>query len=1033
MDFAERILVVDDEPQVRKMIQSILYDEGYLVETAMDGRQALDMLANRPYTLIITDLMMPEVNGLEVLTEAKAHLPMVEVIVATAHGSLDTAVEALRIGAHDYLTKPFSPRELLHSVKQALAYRHLRLERERLVADLQQQSDKLKKMVQTRNAMVRAGQRIATVLDQQEVIGAILEAAFNILPQVELAAVYYQSAGTELKVTSLNHEHIKVNDPPINQSLIIEVLQNKETFFSSNWPQSGSLHCSELDGDKAINREVENRGKSLVIEPLIFTGFPLGALAIVSGQSTDLDEDYTQLLTMLATQAAIALQNAQLYAEARRVDELEALHEAGQAINRTLDLQETLTTTLAITRSLTGAAIGEVYLYVPEHHRIGSVVTLGEELPLTDADRRQSAEIALGLLESYRTNLALEQNVTMVRAKPVVSSPGEAHSHVCSIQSWLAVPLIRAGNSPVGVLELGSEKVDAFTADDIRLVQVVAAQATAAIENARLYEEVRQRLQQTEALGVISQSISNTLDLSRVFNLVVDAAAKAIPVATHSTLYLLDEEHNLFTLEAKSLEKNKSTPSELEVVRNRIMQQAAKRQTPLRTIWQEEKQPPWSLLVAPLKINEKVIGAILVESPHADAFLSSDETLLNTFASHASIAIQNANLFRELSSAYQDLAQHQEEILHSHKTLQALFDGITDGLYIVDRDLRIVAINHAEATRLGLTPDSLIGQSCNASLWSEATTAMTKLVLDTFQTGNEGNWESHRDSARRGPFTDRDVRTYPIFSNPAANPLPTQEMKSANVRQVIVFAQDVSEKRQLQASLFRSANLAAVGRLASSIAHQINNPLTVIIANGQLMELEADLKFPDYPVVQHIVEAGTQIRQIVQNLLDFSTQDTYHWFETDIQTTIDDALALVAHSLHKSNIEITKQIDDFNPIVASASHLKLLWMNLLLNARDAIIERGQMGKIKICAAQTNSGHIKVQIADNGVGIPPEHQEHLFRPFFTTKAPGQGLGLGLYTCRTIVEQHQGQIQIDNDYAGPGAVVTVMLPLQLTSAN
>ncbi|MFN8455467.1 MAG: ATP-binding protein [Anaerolineae bacterium] len=616
----------------------------------------------------------------------------------------------------------------------------------------------------------------------------------------------------------------------------------------------------------------------------------------------------------------------QLYVEARRVDELEALYEAGQTLNQTLDLQETLTATLAITRSLIGAPVGHVYLYTLEHDRIASVITLGQELDLSDTDRRYAADIASKLLQEYRDNPSQGQQA-VVTTTPAVSVLSDSDSSN-KVQSWVTVPLMRVGNLPVGVLELGSDQPDAFSADDVRLVQVIAAQATTAIENSRLYEEVK------------------------------------------------------------------------------------------------------------------------------------------------STAIQNANLVQQLSTAYEDLANQQTEILRSHKTLQALFDGITESLYIVDQELRIVAINQAEANRLGLTPDSLMGCICDARLWNEATSTLTKIIRDTFATGNEGNWESQVDVAHRGPFTDRDVRTYPIFLTPTsgqnvsaspgegaqkANSLPgiypnvgadlasahvgdregsplhsvllgSEKAEKGSVSQVIILAQDVSEKRRLQASLFRSANLAAVGRLASSITHQINNPLTVIIANSQLMELEADPDSPDYPLIQDIIESGTQIRQIVQNLSDFSSQDSYDWFETDIEETVESALALVAHPLRKSNIQVIQEFENLPSIIASARHLKLLWMNLLLNARDAIVEKRQEGVIKILGSHTAPDQVQIQIIDNGTGILPEYYQYLFQPFFTTKAPGQGLGLGLYTCRTITEFHQGQITIDDNPQGSGARVTVTLPLQ-----
>jgi two-component system NtrC family sensor kinase len=303
-------------------------------------------------------------------------------------------------------------------------------------------------------------------------------------------------------------------------------------------------------------------------------------------------------------------------------------------------------------------------------------------------------------------------------------------------------------------------------------------------------------------------------------------------------------------------------------------------------------------------------------------------------------------------------------------------------------------------------------------------------VQTTLESGLEGNWESQITPGKRGPFTDRDVRAYPIFGLPGDDDQPNREKQ---VLQVIIFAQDVSEKRRLQASLFRSANLAAVGQLASSIAHQINNPLTVIIANTQLMEMDTPPDSFNYPIITDILEAGAQIRQIVQNLLDFSTQDVYEWFETGVEDTLADALALVAHSLRKSHIEVVKQIDPLPTIIASASHLKLLWMNLLLNARDAISARlaenggsKTEGIITIAAGRV-SDQVQIQISDNGVGLAPQHRPMLFHPFFTTKTTGKNPGLGLYTCRAIIESHDGQIDIESNPAGAGAVVTVTLPI------
>lgn len=1180
MESQPRILVIDDQPLVREFVEAALLAEGYLVKTAGGGREAIDYFTQDPsFGLVITDLMMPEVSGLDVLAEAKAHLPNAEVIIITAHGSLETAVEALRRGAHDYIIKPFEIDQLVHSVQRTLIFRRLKLEKTNLLADLKQQGAQLKRIltasnqlahlgtlltapfdkiiaiiqdtldltialtvfdakgqirqteipsgfhpqwghilanlppdindlrnllagtsrisrsylieikpeaqadlplwlqnpalaplpdmpmlaipleaqdgptigviwitefhhalsldviqhleilanqvtgtleninlsiaqqqqVHVRNTLVEADRRITTALDRQAVLNTILEATIKIMPQVDMAFICYHTEGNAIfNFSGLDHQGQSVRLLPFNQAMVAQVENSRQTTYLPAWVDKTGLK------------------KSLIIEPLTLAGVSLGVLAVISRASAAFTEDYRQVLTMLTSQAAIALQNARLYAEARRVDELGALVEAGQSINRTLNLQETLTTTLTVTRNLTGALVSNIYLYTPQRNRIDSVITLGEDISLSDADRRWAADIAWEVLDNNRPILLPESEKFpgySLSENSTISTIAPTAEH--TIKTWLAVPLA-TGEMPVGALVLGSEQPDSFTPDDPRLMQVIASQAATAIENSRLYEEVERRLQQTEALGAITQSISTTLNLRRVLELIVQSAVKTIPAATHSIFYMLDKDDKTLHPETQASVYSGPLPPEIETIRLQVIHESINKLKPVRLTWRSDftEYGPWALLVAPLQMGDSVIGAISVESPHTNAFLDSDEILLSTFASHASVAIQNANLFRDLSTAYVDLTHQQNETLRSNRTLQALFDGITDGLYIVDQDLKAIAVNRAEAERLGTSVQALIGQTCNGSVWGQAAEAMAKIVLDTFDTGAEIYWENtfqtygQTEVSDRGPFANRDVRTYPIFK------------ENEQVSQVIIFAQDVSEKRRLQASLFRSANLASIGQLASSVAHEINNPLTVVIANSQIMQMDATPEDPNLPLIEYILDAGMRIQRIVQNLLDFSTQERYEWSRTDIESTIDDALTLIAAPLRKGKIEVIKHIEDLPLIKASSSHLKLLWMNLLLNARDAITANDRPGVVEIIATQPDANTIQIQITDNGPGIPPQYLSNLFLPFFTTKPPGKSPGLGLYTCRTIVERHQGQIDICNRPQGLGAVATVTLPVKMS---
>ncbi|MCB0225694.1 MAG: PAS domain-containing protein, partial [Anaerolineae bacterium] len=419
-----------------------------------------------------------------------------------------------------------------------------------------------------------------------------------------------------------------------------------------------------------------------------------------------------------------------------------------------------------------------------------------------------------------------------------------------------------------------------------------------------------------------------------------------------------------------------------------------------------------SVQVNPIISREKLIGVLALISRSAD-FSTQLKQWLAIFCSQAAIAIENAYLFQDLSSAYIDLAQSREKILHSHNTLQVIFDGISDGLYILDQDLSISTLNRIEAERQGCKPEELVGRSYLLLDGPNDAPGLITQIREALRTGQETTWTSPQDESNLY-LKDREFHIYPIRN------------RLAQSEQVVVFAQDVSERRRWQASLFRSANLAAVGQLAGSVAHQINNPLTVTMTNSQLILLDTEPETETYEMATGILKAGERIQNIITNLLEFSNQERYFFILTDLVETIDGALALVIRSLKKANIKIINDYQAQPMLSASVSHLKLVWINLLLNARDAMTNLPRQPQITISTRFVSERMVKVVITDNGTGIAAKDLDQLFRPFFTTKPVGKALGLGLYSAHAIVERHNGQIKVSSV---PNVATTfeVILPL------
>lgn len=445
-------------------------------------------------------------------------------------------------------------------------------------------------------------------------------------------------------------------------------------------------------------------------------------------------------------------------------------------------------------------------------------------------------------------------------------------------------------------------------------------------------------------------------------------------------------------------------------------QQAALTQTIIRRLKPAEGDWPDPTvevaLFIPIFSRDKLIGVLGLGHAESAGFVASDIQWLSVFCDQVAIALENSRLFENLATAYIDLAQSRERILHSRNTLQALFDGISDSLIILDQDLTIIALNQVEAERQGYQPDELVGKSSLALDWTTSAPELLERVKESLSTGRETMWISPENETV--PYLkDREFRIYPIRN------------RIGPIEQVIIFGQDVSERRRWQASLFRSANLAAVGQLAGSVAHQINNPLTITMANSQLLLYEVDPTSEAYDLASGILKAGTRIQNIVENLLGFSNQETYLFVETDLIETLEGALALVARSLQKDRVQLVKNYQGQSKLIASMSHLKLVWMNLILNARDAVVGYTQQPQITIGTASVSAREVKVTITDNGMGIPEKNFDQLFRPFFTTKPVGKALGLGLYSAQAIVERHRGQINV---FSQPGLTTfEVILPL------
>lgn len=246
---------------------------------------------------------------------------------------------------------------------------------------------------------------------------------------------------------------------------------------------------------------------------------------------------------------------------------------------------------------------------------------------------------------------------------------------------------------------------------------------------------------------------------------------------------------------------------------------------------------------------------------------------------------------------------------------------------------------------------------------------------------------------------------------------------------------DVTERKRAEAELReqreildQSAKLAAMGQLLAGVAHELNNPLSAVIARAELLSHLLG-EGPLGVHAQKVSEAAERCGRIVKNFLALARRRPTRYQRVHLDQVVRDALELLVYRLRVDNVEVALELPDDLPMLWADPHqLHQVVVNLVTNAHQALRGRGEPSRLTIGAAFEPARMRNVlRVADTGPGIPAEIRARIFEPFYTTKAPGQGTGLGLSLCQSIVEGHGGTIRVE-ERPGGGAVFVLELPVE-----
>jgi PAS domain S-box-containing protein len=352
----------------------------------------------------------------------------------------------------------------------------------------------------------------------------------------------------------------------------------------------------------------------------------------------------------------------------------------------------------------------------------------------------------------------------------------------------------------------------------------------------------------------------------------------------------------------------------------------------------------------------------------------------------------------------------ERQLLQQEEFRRRLLESFPDLILVVDLDERYTFVSSRVRDLLGYQPETLLGKKISeledhspelASLYHDV--ALSQQAFASTEYGarhSDGSWRTMRASASQ------------LFD------------AEAKLIGVIISVRDITTERKLEQQVVQSERLAAMGAMIGGVAHELNNPLTAILGVSELMQD----KVTDESSLKQLGMLQQQARraaEIVKDLTYFSRPPAPGKSGINLSEVVDRTLTLYAYSLRKNNITVDFLREPGLPYAqGDPQQLMQVFLNLIVNAEQAIREGRAGGTLRIRLGKSASS-VWASFQDDGTGIPPENLPLIFDPFYTTKRPGRGTGLGLSICKSVMKEHNGNVEAANAPGG-GAVFTVTLP-------
>jgi GAF domain-containing protein/nitrogen-specific signal transduction histidine kinase len=716
----------------------------------------------------------------------------------------------------------------------------------------------------------------------------------------------------------------------------------------------------------------------------------IGVIDIIDCERTGLfSQEQAQLLCLFADHAAIAVEKTRLYAEAnRRAEELATLNRIGLALTAGLEMDRVLEALDEQCQQIVPTDVFYVALYDDSTGIIHFARFRDREELLTGHPRDIHTSPSLsGHVILTRQTLYLRDTLDPAHTPPIplirAGGPGT--------RSYLGVPLIW-GNQVVGVLSVQSYRAEAYTPDDIRLLETIATQAAIAIENARLFENERLRRMEMAAVQQASLSLTGSLRLSEVLDKILSAVLQLIRVRNvHIFLYA----DGRLTFGGAMTPEGRMVSPFSEPRQDGVTYYAARTGQPV--IVEDTRQhplfksappdwEPFAIASLPLKIGQTVVGVMNLAFPTLRRLEDSERRILDLLAAQAAVTIENARL-------------HQTT-LDEQSRLHALIESNRDGIILNSLAGHILVVNTPALQMLNLPgpPADWLDRHVRDALKilrrvAPALTDTARSELRRIQIGNE-------------PPSEGEVQAPPRTIHWMSLPVMSGDRPLGR----LIVLRDVTQEcavEQLRENM------------VDMMVHDLRNPLTTITNALELLRLDLgdSLAADQRQTLDIASHQSMKMQDLVERILEISRLEQHRMpikpTAVHLGDLVEEALRSQLPIARARDLQLTSDVPaNLPPAWADPDVIGRVLQNLVGNA---IKFTPAQGHIRVTARlRPDQGHpqLLVSVNDTGAGIPADIQDRLFQPFVRGNQRQRGNGLGLAFCRLALKAHGENIWVEH---------------------